>query len=38
MMDTPTTLTYAYAVSRDLVTIALNIPAINGIDILSCGI
>ena len=38
MTETPTTLTYASAVLRDLVRIALNIADINGTEILSCDI
>ena len=38
MTETPTTLTYAYVVSRDSVLIALTIAAQNGLDIFSCEI
>ena len=38
MTDTPITLNYASVVSRYFVHIALNIEAINGIDILLCDI
>ena len=38
MTETPTKLTYAYVVSRDLVRVALTIVALNGIEILSCDI
>ena len=34
MTETPTTLTYAYVFSRDLLHISLTIAALNGIDIL----
>ena len=37
-METPTTLTYTSLVSRDQVLIALNIAALNGLEILSCDI
>ena len=38
MMDTPSTLTYAFVVSSDLVRIDLTIAALNGIGIFSCDI
>ena len=38
MTETPSTLTYDSVVSRDLVRIALNIAALNGLDIFSCDI
>ena len=38
MKETPSTLTNASVVSRDLVQIVLNIADINGLDILSCDI
>ena len=38
MTETPTTLTYASVVSRDLVHIALTIEVLNGLEILSCDI
>ena len=38
MKETPATLIYTSIVSRDLVRIALNIAALNGLDILSCDI
>ena len=38
MTDTPSALTYAYVVSRDSVRIALDIAALNGLEILSCDI
>ena len=36
MTETPSTLTYASIVSRELVSIALTIASNNGIDVLSC--
>ena len=38
MTETPTTLTYAYVVSRDSVHIALTIADLNGLYIFSCDI